>query len=217
MSETQPEITVQKEADLKAGNSGHAILPEKLSEFIMSHRPAATDDKGVKHPLPPTAWSEHELDAFFKWSDHDFDKFSKYMGDLLKTSELYESELSRRSVIGNPEKLLLAGSSLATLANDSPMLSGATFAGLAGLQAYDDFKNMRDQRTVLGFGKYGLGIAADAAMGLGGLGYLVDAPLEYKAPLLFGGLVVRGAMDIVSRMNFKPAPSIPGVDANSKS
>jgi hypothetical protein len=210
--ETPAEVKANREVENKAGGKAAEVLPEKFLEYIANHKPAATDSKGVKHELPPSVWSDHELDAFFKWSEHDFDKFSRYMGDLLRTSELYELELSRRSVLGNPYKLMTAGSGIAMLADGAPVLGGLSIAGVAGLQAYDDFKNLRDQKSALGIGKYGLGLVADTAIGVGGLGFVLDeVPMEFKATLLIGGLLARGSIDFLSN-RAKRQPSIPGVD-----
>lgn len=123
----------------------------------------------------------------------------KQIAELQKTSNsgLYDLELSRRSLVENPYKILTAGTGLAALWK-SPALSTIPLTGLAALQGYDDFKNLRDQTTWAGRGKYTLGLLSDTAVGAGSLAFLTESvPMKYKAPLLLGGLIARTAIDFI--------------------
>ncbi len=112
-------------------------------------------------------------------------------------SGLYDLEQSRRSMLGNPYKILTLGTGLAMMPK-SYGFGAVPIAGFAALQGYDDVKNLLDQNTFAGRGKYTLGILADTAAGAGALGFLSEAvPMKYKAPLLIGGLVARAAIDFI--------------------
>ena len=100
-------------------------------------------------------------------------------------------------MVHNPYQILTAGTGLAVLAK-SPGLASVPLTGFAALQGYDDFKNLRDQTTFAGRGKYTLGLMADTAAGSGALAFLTDSvPMKYKAPLLAGGMLARAAIDFI--------------------
>jgi hypothetical protein len=139
------------------------------------------------------------LETNLKDLQHTLDKTQKQIAELQKNcnSGLYDLELSRRSMTGNPYKILTAGTGLAMITK-SPGLAAIPLTGFAALQGYDDFKNLRDQTTFGGRSKYALGLLADTAVGAGTLAFLTDAvPMKYKAPMLAGGLLVRAAVDFI--------------------
>lgn len=110
---------------------------------------------------------------------------------------LYDLEVSRRGLLTNPYKILTAGSGLALL-NASPKLSALQVTGVAALQGYDDYKNLLDSKTLGGRSKYALGLVADASIAAGSVSFLLESvPMKYKAPMLFGGLAVRAALDFI--------------------
>ncbi len=111
----------------------------------------------------------------------------------------FETEQARRSLLTNPAKIMTASSGLAILSK-TPGLATTPLVGLAGLQGYDDFRNLLDSNTVMGRGKYALGIAADTALAAGSLGFLIEnVPTRFKTPLLLGGLLGRVALDLLPK------------------
>jgi hypothetical protein len=158
--------------------------------------PKPTDNKAANgtHNLLPT-----DLEQNLKSLQQNLEKTQSQIAELQKNcnSGLYDLELSRRSMVENPYKILTAGSGLAMLTK-SPGLASIPLTGFAALQGYDDFKNLRDQTTFAGRGKYTLGLMADTAVGAGSLAFLTDSvPMKYKAPLLLGGMVARAAIDFI--------------------
>lgn len=117
---------------------------------------------------------------------------------LAKTDpRLYDLEMSRRGLLTNPYKTLTATSGMA-LFNVSPKLAALQVTGVAALQGYDDYKNLLDSKTGLGKTKYAVGLLADTAFAAGSIGFLMESvPMKYKAPLLIGGILVRGALDFI--------------------
>jgi|EP01043_Picozoa_sp_COSAG02_P058579 hypothetical protein len=162
------QITVSRVSDTSSGKAGTALLPPNLE----------TDLKDLQKNL---------------------EKTQAQIAELRKNcdSGLYDLEQSRRAMVTNPYKILTAGSGLAMLSKSSG-LAAVPLTGFAALQGYDDFKNLREQTTFAGRGKYTLGLLADTAVGAGSLAFLTDSvPMKYKAPLLIGGLVARGAIDFI--------------------
>ncbi|MBX9567949.1 MAG: hypothetical protein K2X77_03600 [Candidatus Obscuribacterales bacterium] len=110
---------------------------------------------------------------------------------------LYDLEMSRRGYMTNPYKMLTTGAGLALL-KSNPRLSALQVTGAAALQGYDDYKSLLDSTTVGGRAKYATGLLADTAIAAGSISFLLDSvPMKYKASLLVGGMVVRGALDLI--------------------
>ena len=108
-----------------------------------------------------------------------------------------EAEHARRALLTNPGKMMTASSGLAVLSK-TPGLATMPLVGLAGLQGYDDFRNLLDSKSTYGGGKYALGLAADSALAAGSLAFLLEkVPAKFKSPLLIGGLVGRVALDLL--------------------
>lgn len=186
-------LTATATSDLTAGKGTQGLLPVDLSKNL----------KDLQSSLETT---------------------QKQIAELRKNSgsELYDLELSRRSMLGNPYKALALGTSIAMpvkgLASLSPWLSPggvvdtvaankvargnwqatAVLTGFAALQGYDDYKNLRDQTTFGGYSKYAAGLLADTAVGAGSIAFLSESvPMKYKAPLVVGGLLARAAIDFI--------------------
>lgn len=139
------------------------------------------------------------LETDLKDLQKNLERTQKQIAELQQTcnSGLFDLELSRRSLTGNPYKILTAGTGLAVLSK-SPGLATMPLTGVAALQGYDDFKNLREQTSFSGRGKYTLGLLADTAVGAGSLSFLTESvPMKYKAPLLIGGLLARAAIDFI--------------------
>lgn len=208
MPELSAELpTVAKETE------GQAPLLKDLwsSQHISKLEDAVNKDGSKQNHLTLTQVSENEvskttamplpgnLDTSLKDLQQNLERTQKLIQDLRKNCDngLYDLELSRRSLTGNPYKILTAGSSLALLSK-SPALGSVPLAGFAAMQGYDDFKNLLNQDSFAGRSKYTLGLLADLSMGAGSLGFLSESiPMRYKLPMLVGGLAVRTAVDFI--------------------
>lgn len=169
------------------------IVDKNGGQISVSRVSDTTTGKANTALLPPN------LETDLKDLQKSLEKTQAQIAELQKNcnSGLFELEQSRRALVTNPYKVLSAGSGLAMLSK-SPGLAAVPLVGVAGLQGYDDFKNLREQTTLSGRTKYTLGLVADTAIGAGAVGWMMDSvPMRYKAPLLLGGLVVRGAIDFI--------------------
>jgi hypothetical protein len=176
----------------------------KLTEGIWSGTKASPDLATEHSNKPASLPSIPDID--FKDLQHSLEKTRQQMGEIQKYSntELYDRELSRRSMVFNPYKILTAGSGLAML-NKSPEVAAVPLTGFAVLQGYDDVKNLGEQKSFGGISKYSLGLLADCTVGAGAGAYVLDAvmpgnqsiPMRYKAALVIGGMAVRAALDFI--------------------
>lgn len=169
------------------------IVDKSGGQIVLSRVSDSAAGKANNALLPPN------LETDLKDLQKSLEKTQAQIAELRKNcdSGLYDLEQSRRAMLTNPFKILTAGSGLAMLSK-SPGLATVPLSGFAALQGYDDFKNLREQTTFAGRGKYTLGLLADTAVGAGSLAFLTESvPMKYKAPLLIGGLVARGAIDFI--------------------
>ena len=199
MPDVLSEIKISTRDDQTAGTFHDELFKGLPEHGKARHEPAAERVADVPAAKGATVVLPVDLEKNLKDLQQSLEKTQKQIADLQKNcnSGLYDLELSRRSMVHNPYKILTAGTGLAVLAK-SPGLASVPLTGFAALQGYDDFKNLRDQTTFAGRGKYTLGLMADTAAGAGALAFLTDSvPMKYKAPLLAGGMLARAAIDFI--------------------
>ncbi|MBX9688020.1 MAG: hypothetical protein K2X27_15040 [Candidatus Obscuribacterales bacterium] len=164
----------------------------QLTELTVSR---VSDNASSKASLPLPI----DLDKNLKDLQNNLEKTQKQIAELRQncSPDLFQREQSRLSFTGNPYKLLTAGTGVGMLYR-SPGFAAAPLVGFAGLQGYDDFKSLSNSSTLHDRTKYTLGLAADASIAAGSIGFLMESvPMRYKAPLLIGGLLTRAAVDFI--------------------
>lgn len=178
--------------EITKGTTNGAPVPE-----LTVTRVSDTDATQKKNPqdnlIPPA------LDKNLKDVQNILQETQKQIAELRLHYDrsLFDIEQNRRGVFSNPYKLMTVGTG-AMVFRSSPGLASVPLTGFAALQGYDDFKNLKESTNWQTRGKYSMGLVADAAIGAGALGFLSESvPMRYKAPLLIGGALVRGALDFV--------------------
>lgn len=169
----------------------------KLSPFQIPQEPSALDSSTPVYPWQDAHrdQSAQELKALQKMLESTHNEISDLRRSLNSTAD--DTEMARRTLLSNPGKMMTASSGLAVLSK-APGLATMPLVGLAGLQGYDDFRNMVEAKSNYGSCKYALGLTADTALAAGSLGFLLEkVPAKYKSPLLLGGLLGRMALDLI--------------------
>lgn len=199
---------MDRAVDYNQGNGAEenrVAMNNRLTEGVWAGARAYPAPVSENRPMTPCCSQDAPGGALKELQDL-LNKQRKPLGEteMLSHADLHSLVESNRSMLYNPSKLVAASSGLAMLLK-SPQLAGASLSGFAGVQAYDDFKSFRDQKSISGWGKYSLGLAADSAVGAGAGAYLLEAivpgkefiPTKYKAALVVGGLVARAAIDLI--------------------
>jgi hypothetical protein len=187
VTETKPTQTPEQNGTLAR---------ETLMQDVLQNRQPIEASKPL---LGPQGLLSKNLEQDLTELRQSLEKTQQQIAELQKTSNsgLFDLEMSRRTLVENPYKILSAGSGLAMLGK-SAGLAVIPLTGTAALQGYDDFKSLREQTTWAGRGKYTLGLASDTAIGAGALAFLTESvPMKYKAPLLVGGMLARAAIDFI--------------------
>lgn len=169
--------------------------------YITADSPAGVENanRGSSPRWAPSELPQKDLAQTLKELQVNLRDTQDGLKDYLAKADpsLYDLEMSRRGLLSNPYKVLTAGAGLALL-NSSPRLSALQVTGVAALQGYDDYKSLLESTTFLGRTKYGVGLLADTAIAAGSISFLMDAvPMKYKASMLIGGMVIRGALDLI--------------------
>jgi hypothetical protein len=117
--------------------------------------------------------------------------------DIRQLRHAMFQDQQRRSLLGNPDKLLNLSCGI-TLLPMYPRLASVPLTYLAAQQGYHDFTNFKEQNSLLGSTKFAAGLLSDAAIGTAALGFLHEGiPIKLKAPLLLGGILARAIVDLL--------------------
>ena len=156
-------------------------------------------EKDFAPAKPETNPVNKDLAETLRELERNLGKTQTAVQDLMQRSDpaLYELEMSRRGYVTNPYKMINTAAGLSVF-KSSPLMGSVLIGGAAALQGFDDVKNLLEANTFTGRSKYSLGLLADTAIGAGAISFAISAvPMKYKAPLLFGGMVARAAIDLI--------------------
>jgi len=191
ITETKPTQTPEQ---------NNTVAREALMQDVLQNRQPI---EANKPSIGAQGLLSKNLEQDLKDLQQSLEKTQKQIAELQKTSNtgLYDLEMSRRTLVENPYKILSVGSGLAMLGK-STGLAAIPLTGMAALQGYDDFKSLREQTNWAGRSKYSLGLVSDTAIGASALAFLAESvPMKYKAPLLVGGMLARVAIDFIPNKN----------------